>query len=327
MNEKVFATLKSTETEDWFDLHIVRPFSYRWAAFFARIDVHPNTVTVMSMIIGAASCLLFAHGSFYYEGVWGIMFNIIALLLLFCADILDCTDGQLARMTGKKSRLGRILDGVAGFAWYIPIYFGLVYRFYQHHSLEFDWLGIDDTAVNTYIATFVVMCLGFVAGFAGLAPQQRIADYYIQIHLFFLKGEKGSELDNSKRQQELYDELSWKDNKLEKFFQKTYVDYTIKQEKATPEFQALLAKLKETYGSFDNIPNSVRKAIHDESLPLMKYVTMLVFNFRTISLALFCLLDVPIAHFLFEAIAISALAFYVNHRHERFCKKIAQSLK
>ena len=141
MNEKFKATLKSSETEDWLDLHVIRPFCYYLAVFFNKFDIHPNTVTIWSMIIGAASAIFFGCGSFYYSGWWGLSMNIIAIVLLMIADIFDCTDGQLARLSGKKSRLGRILDGVAGFAWFIPIYHALVYRFYLHHDLEFSLLG------------------------------------------------------------------------------------------------------------------------------------------------------------------------------------------
>ena len=201
MNEKFKATLKSSETEDWLDLHVIRPFCYYLAVAFNKFDIHPNTVTIWSMFIGAASAIFFGCGSFYYSGTWGLCMNLIAILLLMAADIFDCTDGQLARLSGKKSRLGRILDGVAGFTWFIPIYHALVWRFYQHHDLEFAWLGIPDTQQNALIATAIVYALGIISGVAGLAGQQRLADYYIQVHLFFLKGEKGSELDNSKRQQ------------------------------------------------------------------------------------------------------------------------------
>ena len=156
MNKDFQATLKSSETEDWRDLHVIRPFCYYCALAFAKFDIHPNTVTIWSMIIGAASAWFFAQGSFHYEGTWGLVMNIIAIVLLMVADIFDCTDGQLARMTGKKSRLGRILDGVAGFAWFIPIYHALVWRFYQHHELEFGWLGIEDTQQNALMATVIV---------------------------------------------------------------------------------------------------------------------------------------------------------------------------
>ena len=93
MNEKIQKTLKSAETEDWLDLHVVRPFCYWWAVLFAKLDIHPNTVTILSMFIGAGSTFFFAYGSFIYEGTHGLVMNIIAILLLCLADIFDCTDG------------------------------------------------------------------------------------------------------------------------------------------------------------------------------------------------------------------------------------------
>ena len=170
MNEKYYQTLKSAETEDWLDLHVIRPFCYYCAVFFAKFDIHPNTVTIWSMVIGAASAFFFAQGSFHYgdnfsgNTTLGLVYNIIAIFLLMWADILDCTDGQLARMTGKKSRMGRILDGVAGFAWFIPIYVLLTYRFYLHHDWEFSWLGIENNEQNTLIATAIVFGLGLHPG-------------------------------------------------------------------------------------------------------------------------------------------------------------------
>ena len=327
MDNNFKATLKSSETEDWLDLHVIRPFCYYCALAFAKFDVHPNTVTIWSMIIGAASAIFFGCASFYYAGWSGLAMNLIAILLLMVADIFDCTDGQLARMTGKKSRLGRILDGVAGFAWFIPIYHVMVYRFYLHHDIEFSFLGIADTQQNAIIATLVVYALGLIAGICGTGGQQRLADYYIQIHLFLLKGEKDSELDNSQRQQEIYDQMtpethSW----VERYFQKTYIGYTKKQERATPQFQRLMQKLRDKYGSTSNMPADVRKELHDASLPVIFWNGLLTFNFRSFWLFLFCLIDVPAMYFVWEIVGMGLLYLYVRHRHESFCKRIAQSL-
>ena len=327
MNEKYRATLKSAETEDWLDLHVIRLFSYYCAVFFAKFDIHPNTVTIWSMVIGALSAVFFGCGSFYYGGTLGLVYNIIAIVLLMVADVLDCTDGQLARMTGKKSRLGRILDGLAGFAWFLPIYHALVYRFYLHHDIEFSLLGIDNTEQNTYIATAVVYLLGIMAGFGGLQIQQRLADYYIQVHLFFLKGEKGAELDNSLRQQEIYDQMSPETHsKAERWFQKSYIEYTKKQEDVTPQFQRLMARLREKFGSTDNVPAEFREEFRQKSLPVIFWNGLMTFNFREFWLFLFCLLDIPVAHFLFEIIVIGLIYKYVNHRHESFCRQLADKL-
>ncbi len=327
MNEKYRATLKSTETEDWLDLHVIRPFCYYCAVFFAKFDIHPNTVTIWSMVFGALSAVFFGCGSFYYSGTYGLVMNIVGVVLLIVADILDCTDGQLARLTGKKSRIGRILDGVAGFVWFTPIYIMLVYRFYLHHSIEFSLLGISDTPENTLIATAVVLVLGLISGIAGLAGQQRLADYYIQVHLFFLKGEKGSELDNSVRQQEIYDQMAADAPVYERVFQKSYVDYTKKQEAVTPQFQRLLARLREKYGSTDNIPQEVRDDFRRRSLPVIFWNGLLTFNFRESWLFLFCLLDIPAAHFVFEIVIMGLLWKYVNHRHESFCRQMTEALR
>jgi hypothetical protein len=279
------------------------------------------------MIVGAASAIFFGCGSLYYSGWWGLSMNIIAIVLLMIADILDCTDGQLARLSGKKSRLGRILDGVAGFAWFIPIYHLLVYRFYLHHDIEFSLLGIEDTQQNVIIATVIAYILGVISGVMGLAGQQRLADYYIQVHLFFLKGEKGAELDNSKRQQEIYDQMtpethSW----AERYFQKSYIDYTKKQEKVTPQFQRLMQKLREKFGASENIPESVRKEFHDQSLPVIFWNGLLTFNFRSFWLFVFCLLDIPVMNFVWEIVGMGLLYLYINRRHEAFCKKIADTI-
>ena len=128
MNEDFNKTIKSADTEDWLDLHVVRPFCYWLAVFFNKFDIHPNTVTIWSMVIGAAAAIFFAYGSWYYAGTFGLVMNLIAVLLLCVADIFDCTDGQLARLSGKKSRLGRILDGIAGWTWFFPIYHAMVHR-------------------------------------------------------------------------------------------------------------------------------------------------------------------------------------------------------
>ena len=70
----------------------------------------------------------------------------------------------------------------------------------------------------------------------------------------------------------------------------------------------------------------VRDEIHRESLPLMKWNGLLTFNFRESWLFLFCLLDFPVGNFLWEIVGMGLIYWYVNHRHESFCKRIAQGL-
>ena len=57
-----------------------------------------------------------------------LSYNICGILLLIFANILDCVDGQLARLTGIKSAIGRILDGFAGDIWFASIYVAFALR-------------------------------------------------------------------------------------------------------------------------------------------------------------------------------------------------------
>lgn len=320
------STMKSSETDDWVDRHVVRPFSFLWAKMFARLHVTPNAVTVMSMVIGAASCLFFAHGSWHYEGARGLVFNLVGILLLLWADVFDCTDGQLARLTGQSSRVGRILDGLAGFTWYIPIYAAFVYRIYCHHDIEFSLLGIADSPTASMVIALVALALSLLSGFYGIAGQQRIADYYIQAHLFFQKGAKGSELDNSRQQQALYDQMPADEPWLFRAFQKNYVSYTRAQERSTPQFQRLMKALADRYGSIDQVPADVRERFLAASRPLQPVNALLTFNFRTLYLVVFTLVDMPIMVYLFELIVMEVIRMCVNRRHERFCRQMADEL-
>lgn len=319
-------TYKSLDTEEWLDRVWTRPIGYRLALLFRRLNVHPNAVTALSMVVGASSALFFMHGSYRYEGEAGLLFNIIAIVMLAFANFLDSTDGQLARMTGQKTQLGRILDGAASEVWFIPIYVSLVVRFHNHHATDFVFLGIADTPSNTAIATALAFALVCYSGFVSHSGQCALADYYRQIHLFFLKGAEGSELDNSLQQQCLYDQTPWRGNRLWKAFLHTYVGYTRRQERRTPEFQRLMQTLTQRYGSPSAVPQTFRYRFRNLSYPLLKYTNILTFNTRAIVLYALCLLDLPMLYFLFETIVLGLLCRYMRQRHEKMCQYLYSSL-
>ena len=160
------ATLKSTDTEEWIDLLFYRPIGYRWALLFRRLGVTPNAITIASIFLGIVAGILF-----YYND---LLINIIGMCLLVWANMYDSADGQLARMTGQKSEIGRILDGVSGDFWFISIYVAICLR------LTPEW-------------GYWIWLLAAVAGFSH-SKQAAMADYYRNVHLFFLKGKYGSEL-------------------------------------------------------------------------------------------------------------------------------------
>ena len=297
-------SLKSLDTEEHIDLWFYRPIGYAWARLAARLGITPNVITIASIFLGIG-----AGVAFYFSDLW---INIIGMLLLVWANSFDSADGQLARMTGQYSRLGRILDGMAGDFWFITIYIAICLR--EIHTSEF------------FIAHhWVIWVLAIATGICH-AKQASMADYYRQFHLFFLKGKDGSELENLSDLEKKYKDIPWKGNFWKKLTMATYVNYTRQQEATTPSMQKLRRELRSRFGS-GAIPQSFRDDFRSMSLPLMKYTNILSFNWRVIVLFISLFASMPWIYFVFEFTVLNALMIYMVLRHESICRRMTQKLK
>ena len=309
---QISATYKSQDTEEWWDIVFTRPVGYRWALLFKRLDVHPNAVTVLSMVLGAAAGIFF-----YFDAntTQGVLLNLCGVLLLMWANFYDSADGQLARMTGKTTPLGRILDGASSDVWFFPIYLCLALRLFD------SVMPLAET--QTWGWWSFVLCA--TAGFGAHTYECQLADYYRNIHLFFLKGKAGSEFDHYNQQKAKYDAMPWHGHWIEKGFQWFYVNYTHTQELATPQFQHLWHTLKRTYG--DDIPQAFRDRFRQKSLPLMKYTNILTFNTRALVLYVSCLIDEPWIYPVFELTILLFIYLYMRYQHERFSRQLAEEVE
>lgn len=307
-NKTLVSTFKSQDTEEWLDIHFTRPLGLLWAKFFNYFGIHPNVVTILSLFLGAAAGVMF-----YFDDITS---TFIGILLLVWANLYDSADGQLARMTGKKTRWGRILDGFAGDVWFFCIYAAICLRL-MCKPMPF----LPDTEWGIWIW---LLCA--LAGLVLHAKQCQLADYYRNIHLYFLKGESGSELDNFKKLREEFHSLSWRKDGAWKVFLYFYGNYTRSQEKQTPCFQSFKAEVDSRFGK--NIPLALRQDFRSGSLPLMKYANILTFNTRAIVLYLSLLVGEPWLYPLFECTVMVALCEYMRHTHEALSltlkEKIAQ---
>lgn len=296
------ATFKSQDTEEWLDIHFTRPLGLLWAKLFNRFNIHPNVVTILSIILGAAAGVMF-----YFDS---LACTLAGILLLVWANLYDSADGQLARMTGKKTRWGRILDGFAGDIWFFTIYAAICLRLQGRHIpfTETDW-GLW------------IWLLAAVAGFLCHGRQCRTADYYRNIHLFFVKGKSGSELDSYAKLRAELASLSWRKDGVWMLFLYFYGNYTHAQEKDTPRFQELRRTLSDRFAD-GALPEKLRADFRAGSLPLMKYANILTFNTRAIVLYLSLLAFQPWLYCAFEITVMAALELYMRRRHERLCAAV-----
>lgn len=305
-NEMLRASFKSKDTEEWIDIYFTRPIGLVFAIFWNKLGIHPNVITILSIFLGIGAGVMFVHTDLQH--------NVIGVLLLMFANFCDSTDGQMARLTGKKTLVGRVLDGFSGDIWFFAIYSAICLRLYNQY--------IPGTDMKWHIWIWL---LALVAGVMCHSPQSSLADYYRQIHLLFIKGKEGSELDNYREQRAMYEQQP-KTRILARLFYYNYANYCKSQEKRTPNFQKMMAAVKERYGDVDGMPAELKEMFVSGSRPLMKHANILTFNVRAITLYATCLLGCPWVYLLVEIIVLNILYIHMHKRHEALCANITEKL-
>ena len=158
------------------------------------------------------------------------------------------------------------------------------------------------------------------AGFICHGKQCQLADYYRNIHLYFIKGEQGSELDNAAKLTEEFKSLSWGKDFAWKLFLYFYRNYTKSQEGMTPAFQHFKKEIDQRYGRA--IPENIKQEFRAGSLPLMKWANILTFNTRAIVLYISLLVNQPWIYPAFEITVMNGLFFYMRAKHESLCRRM-----
>lgn len=290
------SSLKSIETENVIDRVFYRPIGFRIAKALAGTGITPNAVTIVSIFVGMSAGVLWW---FPYDITWAAL-GVVALIT---ANILDCVDGQLARLTGIKSEMGRILDGFAGDLWFLAIYIALMHRLDMQFSTPYDpWIYIIVIAVS------------------GISHwnQASITDYYKTLHLLFISKDKGKEFETSERIIERYQQMPRGINKVITW---GYIYYTKNQERLTPQLQKMMARLESRYGN--NLPDEVRREFRLKSLKLMPLMNINTFNGRSIVLFIAMLFNIVWLYPLWEIVVMNINRHIIKNRHEHYCKHFA----
>lgn len=308
IKELLAASLKSKDTEEWLDVHFTRPIGLAFALLWHKLGVAPNYITVLSMFLGVAAGVMFYFTDFLH--------NLFGVILLMLANFCDSTDGQLARLTNQKSMIGRCLDGFAGDVWFFAIYLAIVLRIWNQNMP-----GTSDPW------GFYGLALAAIAGIVSHMQQSSLSDYYRQIHLYFLKGDEGSELDTYEAQHAELEKLKGKEGVFwDRAFHSNYQNYCKSQEKRTPEFQKLRKTIETNFRTVEKMPEEWKEDFLKGSRPLMPMTNFLTFNSRAIFIYITCLLNIPWAYFLLEISLYNIIYIYMHKRHEELCKKIRLKL-
>ncbi len=156
------ASLKSVEAEEILDLIIFRPISFLVVKLIYNTNITPNQVSIAAMLFGIVSGIFYSFST--YE------FFIIAALCFFICNMLDCVDGQLARLKKNGTKIGRIVDGFIDYISSFSIFFGIALALsILTGDIIYSWLltlaaGISKAFQNMFFDHYRNMYLTYAYG-------------------------------------------------------------------------------------------------------------------------------------------------------------------
>jgi phosphatidylglycerophosphate synthase len=94
---------------------VLRPISMpvSWAAL--KMGFSANAVSYISVLFSLAGGVLFSFPGYWIPGAGAVLFNVFS--------VLDCADGNIARVTKTASPWGAWADAVMGFIAYTAVFF------------------------------------------------------------------------------------------------------------------------------------------------------------------------------------------------------------
>lgn len=152
---RLWASLASS-TDGVVDKYFNRPLGRFLSKALIHTPVTPNQVTVASTLIGLAGAWFFAQGN-YTAGILGAF-------LLQMSALVDCVDGEVARIVFKESPIGKWLDLGLDQVVHVAVFAAIAIGLSQHGgNAPVFWLGISAVA-------------GAVISFPVVVRARRLAD-------------------------------------------------------------------------------------------------------------------------------------------------------
>ena len=115
------ASLKLIEVEELLDLFFYRPLAFLFVKAVYKTNLTPNQITSIALVVGMIG------GVFYFFNTH-LAISIGAVLLIIY-DVLDCSDGMIARLKKNGTFFGRVLDGIADYFVTVTVYLGIGFGF------------------------------------------------------------------------------------------------------------------------------------------------------------------------------------------------------
>lgn len=192
------------ELEEIPDLIIYRPVAFLLVKAISRTKIRPDQISFAAIFMGIVAGYFYSLGkqtSFIVAAFFYLLFN-----------ILDCSDGMLARLKKSGTMAGRIIDGISDYIATIAVYAGLAIGFAAHSQKPLLWL-------------ILLIFTGISSGVHSI-----IVDYYRNRFVDFVKGGKSNfSTDIIKFRKEYVSLRNQKKEKINRLILWLYLRYTLVQ--------------------------------------------------------------------------------------------------
>lgn len=252
------------ELQDGLNHRLYHPLAWRLAVQLSATPVTPNAVSV-------AGALLVVMAGLAYVGLPWPVGAVAGLCLHMSWHVFDGADGDLARLTGRSSPSGELVDGICDYASHIVLYLLLGFQLQQSLG-AIAWLptlgaGLSRVVQANWYETRRRQYQWWAYGVPWLRQTQD------------QRGQRASGLGAA---------------------------YLKLAQRTGPRSEALDAAIA---GAADDAQAlaRVRQAVRDASAALLPPTPLLGANYRTIGLGLSMLAGSPLWYFLYEAAALNLL--------------------
>ena len=147
--ERALWSSMTSSADGFVDKAFNRPCGRPLSKMLIHTAVTPNMVSITSILVGVVSAFFFANGH-YHATVFGA-------LLFQLSAIIDCVDGEIARVVFKESPLGKWIDLAGDQIVHISVFAGIALGISRvSASSSVLWLGVS-AVLGALLSFFVIL--------------------------------------------------------------------------------------------------------------------------------------------------------------------------
>ena len=281
---------RTPEIEEPTNRYFIHPLSWALVQRLARWGVHPNTVSLVGLALGAGAAVAYYHYPLWWACVLGF-------LLMIGWHVMDGADGQLARLTGRTSEIGKVLDGLCDHGTFVLIYISL--------------------ALATYpSAGWIAWALAVLAGVSHIV-QASTYEFQRQSYDYWVHNKQNARPVTP----EAFRATLAEKRGLARWMGRLYLVYLRVQYGVGAADLELMGLLEEALERFA-YPEKARQMYRYVHRPLVHRWAIMSSNYRTLAIFIACLYGRPLAFFVFELVVLNLifllLVVQLRMRNQRF---------